>query len=570
MNPTSKTKESKMNKYRLPVRISIAVLLWIIVLSVYCSIMDIQPTVFYPLQGHMSADVTYENGEKKHFEDGDFGIVNKGDSLELHVTFAKEYNIKAAELFVPLHNVVLNVSLGSRGTLYRDNVNMKDLAKHYGNRIYEIQLPGGFESKELVIEISPMGRLPYSDLSESGIIPANEGWKQIVTRHTFVFVTMISLMVMAMICICYFTIKSIEDRKLHMGLPIAVFELAASGWFFGSLSMFYLLIEDVSFCAKIEYYTLYLVPIPVSVFIYQVVGSRVMKYHVAVVGALYTIFYVISTIIERLPGKPNYSNMLPSMHIMTGITLICLVISVFLGTKKDKDPYVAILKFGIVVAMICGISELIRFNVVKYLLDNSWITTNGLSGVAIIIVAVSLVVYLIAYSTSEFTLKIERQQLMKLAYQDALTGMSNRADCYRNIEVMEKNNQRVYTMIFIDLNDLKKTNDNLGHDAGDLLLKVTSETIMAYFTENGFTSRWGGDEFVACVFEREETALKRLADFENKIRQLDKEGGYPFRVSVACGLIESTEENYLTPIEAIRLADERMYEKKRKMKAEGI
>ena len=76
------------------------------------------------------------------------------------------------------------------------------------------------------------------------------------------------------------------------------------------------------------------------------------------------------------------------------------------------------------------------------------------------------------------------------------------------IEEMEKNKVQEYTMVFIDLNDLKKTNDSLGHDAGDQLLQVTAETIMEFFNENGFTSRWGGDEFVACVFAKQETTLQ--------------------------------------------------------------
>lgn len=557
----------RRKEYRLPIRISIAVMIWLIVLTVFCVVMDIRPTAFYPLQEYMNADVTYADGTMAHFDDGDFGIVHRGDRVEMHVAFPESYNIKAAELYVPLHNVVLNVTLGSRGLLYQDNINMEDLSKHYGNRIYEVQLPGGFETKELVMEFLPMGRLPFSDLAGIGIIPANEGWKRIITGNVLVFITSIALMIMAMICICYFLIKSIEDKKIQLGFTVAVFELMICGWFFGGLGMFYLIVEDISFCAKIEYYSLYLAPIPLTVFIHQVIDKVKMKRLVKMVGIVYFAFYVVATVLERTPGMPNYSKMLPGMHALAGITVVCLVFSVFQGNEDDSNSYLVILRFGILVAMLFGLTEILRFNIQKFVLDSSWVATKGVSGFAILIVALSLVIYLISYSTSQFTVKIERQQLLKLAYQDALTGMPNRADCYRNIEEMEKQKIQDYVMVFIDLNDLKTTNDSFGHDDGDKLLCITANAIMEVFSEDGFTSRWGGDEFVVCVYGGKEKALQRIEEFQQKMRTANESGEYPFPISAACGYVESTAGAYLAPIEAIRLADESMYENKRLMKA---
>ena len=559
-------KEDRVIRNKLPIRIVLSVLFCFLMMYVFCRIMDIRPTVFYPLDGNMSAEVTYEDGTTAYFDDGNFGVVNLGDTVEFHVKFPESYGIKAAELFIPLHNVILNVEMEKYGVLYRDNINMEDLYKHYGNRIYEIQLPGGFESKGMTIEMIPRARFTYSDMKNSGVIPANEGWKQIITGHTLSFLSFITLMIMAFIFICYFIVKSIETRKLQIGLSIAIFEMMISGWYFGSLGMFYLFVEDIPFCAKIEYYSLYLAPIPLTVFIYQVLDKPVMKKLVSFVGSLYAVFYVAATLVERWPGLGNYSHMLPGMHLLLGMTIICLVIAIFGGIQMDKNSYVYILRFGILMAMFCGLAELLRFNIVKYVMDESWITTKGLSGIAIMTVAVSLVVYLISYTTNEFAIKIERQQLLKLAYQDALTGMPNRADCYRNIEAMEKKGVKEYTMIFIDLNDLKLANDKWGHDMGDKLLKVTADSVVEAFADGGFVSRWGGDEFVACVMEKNEKVLERIGVFENKMKAWDASGELPLKVSAACGWVCSTAERYLPPIDAIRYADEEMYGNKRIMK----
>ena len=560
----------KMKKNRLPIRISIAVGIWLIFMTVFCVMVDIKPTVFYPLQDNMSSDVYYADGTTAHFEDGDFGNVRIGDRVEMHVSFPQRYGIKAAELYVPIHNVVLNVELKGVGDLYRDNVDMTDLTKHYGNRIYEVQLPGGFEVHELVIEMLPTtGRVPFSDLAGIGIIPANEGWKQIISGHILVFLFSISLMVMAMICISYFTVKSIEEKKLQLGLSIAAFEFMISGWFFASLGMFHLIVGNTSVSAKAEYYTLYFAPIPLAVFIWQVIEKKLMKRIVAAAGFLYLGFYVVATVVELLPRMLNYSQMLPGMHALAGIIVVCSLIAIFRGIEGDENSYILILRFGIVVAMICGLVELLRFNLVKYVLDDTWFSTKGLSGLAIIVVAFSLVVYLISYSTNEFVLRVERQQLMKLAYQDALTGMPNRADCYRCIEEMEKKKIREYTMLFIDLNNLKLANDKWGHDMGDRLLQVTADAIVESFAAGGFVSRWGGDEFVACVFGKTEQAMEMMEKFEKRMNHQNETGEFPFEVSAACGWVHSEDGKYLAPIEAIRLSDEEMYEKKRKMKQEN-
>jgi len=134
---------------------------------------------------------------------------------------------------------------------------------------------------------------------------------------------------------------------------------------------------------------------------------------------------------------------------------------------------------------------------------------------------------------------------------------------------MEKKKIRDYTIVFIDLNDLKKTNDSYGHEAGDRLLKVTADAIGEFFSEGGFTSRWGGDEFVACVYGKKELALERIESFQQKMKAANESGEYPFSVSAACGYMESTAEAYVAPIEAIRRADERMYENKRRMKGKA-
>ncbi len=288
---------------------------------------------------------------------------------------------------------------------------------------------------------------------------------------------------------------------------------------------------------------------------------------VTAVSFIYLLYYIIATAIELSPMERNYSDMLKSLHLLAGILLVTLIFAIFLGTKNKSNNYIYILRYGILISMLCGIFELVRFNVTKFLMKKSWFTTHGLSSLAILVIALSLVIYLISFSTEQYTSKIEKEQLLLLAYKDALTGMPNRASCYKQIEEMEEKGIKEYTMVFIDVNNLKLANDKFGHETGDKLLKMTAENIMNTFAEKGFASRWGGDEFVACVFVKEENAKKLVDEFKEKLEAVDADGSFPFKVSAACGYIYVNNKNYINPVEAIRQADSIMYENKKIMKA---
>ena len=84
--------------------------------------------------------------------------------------------------------------------------------------------------------------------------------------------------------------------------------------------------------------------------------------------------------------------------------------------------------------------------------------------------------------------------------------------------------------------------------------------------EGSFCGRWGGDEFIACLTgENTRYAENLLRDFDQEITRLNESGEFPFRISVAYGMVRSTEQEVLTVNEAIKEADRRMYTAKIKM-----
>ena len=86
----------------------------------------------------------------------------------------------------------------------------------------------------------------------------------------------------------------------------------------------------------------------------------------------------------------------------------------------------------------------------------------------------------------------------QLANFDPLTGLYNRRSFNHSAETYLKDYSSVGTL-FIDVDDFKRINDEHGHDGGDALLRSVGHTLKSKLGEKAIVSRFGGDEFVACI-----------------------------------------------------------------------
>ncbi len=99
-------------------------------------------------------------------------------------------------------------------------------------------------------------------------------------------------------------------------------------------------------------------------------------------------------------------------------------------------------------------------------------------------------------------LRESQRQLEQIAYVDPLTGLANRRlfeDEMRERIRTITSSGGCFTLLLIDLDGFKKINDTLGHDAGDALLKVTAQRLVAAVRETDHVARLGGDEFAVVL-----------------------------------------------------------------------
>ncbi len=146
--------------------------------------------------------------------------------------------------------------------------------------------------------------------------------------------------------------------------------------------------------------------------------------------------------------------------------------------------------------------------------------------------------------------------LEKLSYEDGLTGLYNRNKFNHTLSEMGKKPPRRLGVVYMDLNNLKYTNDTYGHDDGDLLIQTAAHVIREVFGE--YTYRIGGDEFVAFVTEADEEQLKAMIHHMNQLmaqRNANVSVGYSYR----CGNVNIIEQ--LDAADTSMYAEKQIYRK---------
>ncbi|MGE0160398.1 MAG: EAL domain-containing protein [Gemmatimonadales bacterium] len=163
------------------------------------------------------------------------------------------------------------------------------------------------------------------------------------------------------------------------------------------------------------------------------------------------------------------------------------------------------------------------------------------------------------------------QQALSRADRDALTGLPNREvlekRLRRSIERAQERDDYRFAVLFIDLDGFKQVNDDFGHVVGDQLLNSAAERLERTVRPGDTLARFGGDEFVILLeYVTGIADVIMVADrVQRRLETTFKLNGREHRIAASIGVALS-ETGYKDARDAIRDADEAMYEAKRKGK----
>lgn len=163
-------------------------------------------------------------------------------------------------------------------------------------------------------------------------------------------------------------------------------------------------------------------------------------------------------------------------------------------------------------------------------------------------------------------IKESQRKMEQLAYYDVLTGLANRSyfrDQLRKAIAMSSRGYYHFALLYFDLDEFKRINDTLGHDAGDELLKEVARRLTSRLREEDTIARLGGDEFAVIlsgISDRKQAA--QIAETLQQTFALPvRIAGHDVAISASIGITiapEDAEEEELL----LKHADLAMYEAK--------
>ena len=268
-----------------------------------------------------------------------------------------------------------------------------------------------------------------------------------------------------------------------------------------------------------------------------------------------------------------YNAMLSALHklapsVQAGIplsTVACIVLLTFVAySQRAEHGIYAILFAGGIGGKIARLTVpfAITLPVIRSIGRSAEHTDYVTAAAALIVLSLLLLV----------CLRIQRleREIHDLSLRDELTGLYNRRGFYVLAEQALRLAQRSgepFSVLFLDLDNLKQINDRHGHETGSALIQQMAAILCDTFRETDVISRLGGDEFVvACKASTAEirNAIQRL---QNSTADLNHTAARPYNLSFSLGHATTDHLVYQTLEDMLQHADQAMYEVKRRKKS---
>jgi len=259
----------------------------------------------------------------------------------------------------------------------------------------------------------------------------------------------------------------------------------------------------------------------------------------------------------------------PSISSFLAITfsLILLIIGIIIAYAQNQERTTMLLPMFCLVSLvfcyrpiyIVGMTiliEIVYLILMKQVQPTELFYVNQVNTIIFSCFGIISGTYTTVIKYKKFKVEYNNQLLIE---EDPLTGLSNRYSWKKELESLVKNPKPVTIMLF-DINGLKPVNDNLGHLAGDEVIKGAAQCIDEIFGSIGKVYRMGGDEFCALSYEQFDFSQKKE---QLKERTKEWKGSLGQELNISCGmsLLDYDYEQRLK--EVIHEADIEMYEEKK-------
>ena len=336
---------------------------------------------------------------------------------------------------------------------------------------------------------------------------------------------------------------------------LGAYILLAGVWVLTDSKILLLVSQKAGLVGLISYLSFYALHLPLLQFTMGVLSEK--RRMLEILQAFYSglLLLLMANFIFSLP----YLNALVmAEHLLMTVTIALILYHGFREMRRSKNKALGRVMAGYVLFSACSVLTMILYYLGSSL-PYSPMYMLGIFGF----------ILLLAETAGQRILEQINENAnvavyAKLAYRDVLTGLGNRAAFAREAQET-KQSAAPFGYIMVDVNDLKKVNDTLGHPKGDGLINRVAQCLQRAAADKGHCYRIGGDEFVVSLNESREALLACADRIREEVAAADAVSEFP--VSVALGLAWSEDQPDPIPAQVFRQADDAMYADKKRMKA---
>lgn len=278
--------------------------------------------------------------------------------------------------------------------------------------------------------------------------------------------------------------------------------------------------------------------------------------------------YIATISAQLLAGIFDEKNSQRIIYFIRFAVQIMLLIATYLWISKPYKKVLKLVSDKIIkfMSLYPLIGLLLLFNINSY---PSFEHFNGIDSVCNLILLLVFIIlgYVLVFAgissaSQVISLQHNMEELEWTSKTDSLTGLYNRRYIMEKLENECKRKKKRFSLIMADIDFFKNINDTFGHDCGDHVLKVISQTLKGTVREQDFVSRWGGEEFLLLLPETEIEGACLLVDRIKKIteEQIIEYDKVKVSITMTFGVTES--QDYETIEDIIKKADNALYEGK--------
>lgn len=501
--------------------------------------------VYMSLAPDVTAEIITAEGNQNSSTAADNVILGAGDAVVYHVRIPETLSISDPVLCFYEYNSVVTVEYHNR-ILYTYGEDIYEKGEFIGDLVVRLRLPEDAPGETLTVTVRNAQREPANRSAYFGLMSAWKAWKYPILGHETEFIIYFAIVTGSLIMLVFVLITGLYNRSGFRAALLLLFAMLVCMWYMGYNRFLYVLSDRTEFNARAEYYALAYAPVPLLSYLSFINRGRWRSIYRFLL-VLFSALAIFSTTATLLPVPLNFTDTLSTLQsclIVFALTMLVQLISVLRGKTRISDDNRVFL-YGFTAAAVMA-----AFQVLSLWVRNNRSSIPGpvqefleldFASVGILVFLMTLVYSYAVRTTEEVVRKARAEELQKLAYMDLLSGIHNRSYCVKQMEEMQRAGQREYTVVFMDADGLKHANDVYGHETGDALIRCVAEGIRTCFGDSrGFFGRWGGDEFVAFFYRKEEAEAFCRA-FEAYEKKVNEEKKFPFLFSISIGLCESTE-----------------------------